>query len=97
MRWVDVVLRVRGDFNGLSGGVLCLSHTDSIVTDAGTVVSLQEGMLVTAVEDDVNEAGMPDHLIASGVVEKAPVELAHRGSRWVLRIDGLGVRHEAGE
>jgi len=54
-------------------------------------------MLVTAVEDDVNEAGLPDHLIASGVVEKAPAELAQRGSRWVLRIDGLGVRHEAGE
>ncbi len=48
---------------------------------------LCEGMTVTAFEDDLDEHGKPDNLIASGTVERAPQWLSCKESRWVLRID----------
>jgi hypothetical protein len=45
--------------------------------------------------DENTEDGKPDNLIASGIVERSPDWLQCRGSRWVLRIDNDGVRHES--
>jgi hypothetical protein len=87
--------RVHGDFNGLFGDVLCLSHEDTCLDDRGERVLLTAGMEVTAVEEDKDESGRPDDLIATGIVEAAPDWLACKGSRWVLRIDSNGVRHES--
>jgi hypothetical protein len=36
-----------------------------------------------------------DDLLATGTVEPAPDWLQCNGSRWVLRIDADGVRHES--
>jgi hypothetical protein len=52
-------------------------------------------MLVVAFDEDVDETGKRDDLIATGVVERAPEWLQFRGSRWVLRIDRDGVRNES--
>lgn len=52
-------------------------------------------MMVTAFDDDVDEEGNPDDLIACGTVEQPPPELKCLGSRWVLRIDKNGVKHES--
>jgi len=87
--------RLRADFNGLFGSLLCLSHDDSAVDEAGNAVDLREGLLVTAFEPDRGDAGESEDLVATGVVERAPDWLQCRGSKWVLRIDGRGVRHEA--
>ena len=87
--------RLRADFNGLFGDILCLSHGDTCSDDEGREVTLREGMSVTAFDDDVDENGYRDDLIASGVVEPAPDWLQCNGSKWVLKIDENGVRNES--
>jgi hypothetical protein len=88
-------LRLRADFNGLFGDVLCLSHGDTCLDEHGTDVVLSAGMLVVAFDEDADEHGRRDDLIASGTVESAPDWMSCRGSKWVLRIDEHGVRHES--
>jgi len=61
----------------------------------GKRVTLHEGMQVTAFDEDLDNHGNRDNLIASGIVEPSPEWLSCRGSRWVLRIDRHGVRHES--
>jgi hypothetical protein len=88
-------MRLRADFNGLFGDILCLSHEDTCSDEAGERVHLQAGMIVTAFDEDADAAGKRDDLIATGVVEQAPDWLQCRGSKWILRIDRNGVRHES--
>jgi hypothetical protein len=87
--------KLRADFNGLFGELLCLSHTDTSVDADGVTVALSAGMFVTAFDLDADETGKRDDLIASGVVEPSPNWLSCSGSKWVLRIDSNGVRHES--
>lgn len=89
------VLRLRADFNGLFGDILCLSHADTCPDEHGTDIVLRAGMLVVAFDEDADEHGRRDDLVASGTVQPAPDWLSCRGSKWVLRIDELGVRHES--
>lgn len=51
-------IRLRGDFNGLFGELLCLSHSDVATDDAGVKVRLHDGMEAVAFEEDV-EPGTP--------------------------------------
>jgi len=88
-------IRIRADFNGLFSKLLCLSHNETCVGEDGRNVVVHERMIVTAFEEDIDDDGRPDNLIASGTVEKSPEWLSCRGSRWVLRIDDNGVRHES--
>jgi hypothetical protein len=48
-------------------------------------ITVHVGMRIVAFEEDSAD-GKPDELLASGIVERAPPELACKGSRWVLRI-----------
>jgi hypothetical protein len=89
------MMRLRADFNGLFGDILCLSHGDTAPNDLGEPIPLQAGMMVTAFDEDSDESGKRDDLIATGVVEPAPDWLQCSGSKWVLRIDRNGVRHES--
>jgi hypothetical protein len=86
--------RVRADFNGVFGELLCLSHSDTCVDETGALVELRPGLVLTAFEDN-EEAGRPDKLLATGVVEPSPEWLQCTGSRWVLRMDGRRVYHES--
>jgi hypothetical protein len=86
--------RLRADFNGLFGDILCLSHEDTCLDEEGQAVILRAGMNVTAFDLD-SEDGKPDNLLASGTVEPSPEWLQCRGSKWVLKIDENGVRHES--
>lgn len=88
-------IRVRTDFNGLFGELLCLSHSKTCRGPEGEEVVVHEGMTLTAFDEDVDDDGNPDNLIASGAAERSPKWLASEGSRWVLRIDHNGVRHES--
>ena len=88
-------LRIRADFNGLFGDLLCLSHKDTCEDSEGNLVTLKSGMVLTAFDEDVDVDGNRDDLIASGIVEPSPRRLRCNGSRWVLRIDGNGVRHDS--
>lgn len=86
---------VRADFNGLFGDVLCLSHGPSCKSYAGEEVALSAGMQLTAYDEDADEHGKRDDLVASGTVEPSPVWLQCRGSQWVLLIDENGVKSES--
>jgi hypothetical protein len=87
--------RIRADFNGLFDGLLCLSHRETCLGTRGEDIPVVEGMTVTAFEEDTDENGQLDCLIATGVVERPPKWLQCNGSRWVLRINSDGVRHES--
>lgn len=88
-------MKLQADFNGLFGDILCLSHEDFCLDEQGARVDLHAGMQVTAFDLDSDEQGRRDNLIASGVVEPSPDWLRCRGSKWALRIDEHGVRHES--
>ena len=88
-------LKVRADFNGLFGDILCLSHEDTCLDENGTALHLREGLTLTAYDEDADENGNRDDLLAHGVVEPAPAWLQCNGSKWVLRIDEHGVFHES--
>lgn len=87
-------LKVHGDFNGLFGDLLCLSHEDTCKDEFGNEVILEEGMILTAFDEDADENGNPNYLVASGIVKPATGWLKDHGSKWVLRIDANGVYHE---
>jgi hypothetical protein len=89
-----LTLRLKADFNGVFSQVLCLSHEDTAVDEHGKRVTLVEGMQITAFEENM-EGDRRDDLIASGTVERSPGWLQCRGSRWALRFDENGVRHES--
>jgi hypothetical protein len=91
------MIRLRADFNGLfdNGRVLCLSHSDTCTDEDGAEVHLRAGMTVTAFDHDADEYGNPDKLVATGVVEESRGWLSCTGSRWILRVDENGVRHES--
>ena len=88
-------IRLHADFNGLFSQFLCLSHKETCLGENGENVTVHEGMIATAFDEDVDDDGKPDNLVASGIVERSPAWLRCRGSRWVLRIDQNGVRHES--
>jgi len=87
--------RLRADFNGLFGGLLCLSHGDTALDETGALVELRQGMLVTAYDEDIGDDGARDDVLATGVVERSPAWLKCLGSKWVLRIDSRGVHRES--
>jgi hypothetical protein len=88
-------IRLRADFNGLFSQLLCLSHKETCVGENGHNVTVHEGMIVPAFDEDVDDDGKPDNLLASLTVERSPAWLRCNGSRWVLRIDENGVGHES--
>lgn len=90
-----MTIRLQGDFNGLFGDILCLSHVDTCPDKNGSDVALTDGMQVVAFEKDCFDDGSPAFLIARGVVARSPDWLECNGSLWCLKIDELGVRHVA--
>ena len=87
--------KLRADFNGLFGDVLCLSHDDSCTDADGATVQLFAGMEAIAFDEDADVTGKRDDLIAFGVIEPSPDWLSCNGSKWVLKIDSNGVRNES--
>jgi hypothetical protein len=88
-------LRLQADFNGLFGDILCLSHSDTSLDENGAIVELRAGLVVTAFDQDLDDNGERDDLVATGIVERSPWNLRCLGSKWVLKIDSNGVRHES--
>jgi len=71
--------------DGDGGALLCLSHRDTARNEVGDLVTLYDGMQVTAFDDDIDENGNKDDLIANGVVIESPERLRCLGSKWLLR------------
>jgi hypothetical protein len=75
------MMRVRADFNGLIGEILCLSHKNTCEDTVGNSVTLGAGMLLTVFDEDVDDNGNRDDLIATGTVKPSPQWLPCKGSR----------------
>ena len=88
----DSTPRIQADFNGVFGDLLCISHSEAATTESGETVT--EGMELVVYESDI-EDGKPAFLVARGRAVVSPPDFQHNGSRWCLRIDERGVRHEA--
>jgi len=88
-------IRLQADFNGLFGDLLCLSHSDTAKDESGNTVRLFAGMKAIAFDEDTNDRGERDDLIAAGTVEPSPDSLRCNGSMWVLRIDSDGIRNQS--
>jgi hypothetical protein len=87
---------IYADFNGLlERDLLCVSHGDTARNHAGEVIQLIAGMKATAYQEDGDEHNRPDAIIATGVIEPSPAYVQCRGSKWSLRIDARGIRHES--
>jgi hypothetical protein len=87
---------VNGDFNGmLEQDLLCLSHEDTVKRADGGVIPLVAGMQLTASDEDLDDDGNRDDIFVSGIVEASPPEAQCRGSKWSLRFDSNGIRHES--
>ncbi|HEX8639241.1 MAG TPA: hypothetical protein VF692_14320 [Pyrinomonadaceae bacterium] len=52
-------------------------------------------MEITAYDEDADENGNRDNLIANGIVEPSPDWLKSNGSKWCLRIDENDIYHES--
>ena len=88
-------IKIRADFNGLRGDLLCLSHSDSAPDESGTMIELTEGLIVIAFDEDADDGGRGVFLVAQGRTVPSPQSLQHVGSRWCLQVDERGVRHAA--
>ena len=86
---------IKADFNGLFGELLCLSHEETGINAVGETIQLKPGMALTAFDIDHEDDETRNDLIATGIVECSPDWLQCRGSKWALRINGDGVRHES--
>lgn len=88
-------MKLRADFNGLFGDILCLSHGETCMDEEGREITLRAGMSIIAYDEDADERGERDDLCAAGTVEPAPDWLRQHGAKWILRIDERGVWHES--
>ena len=78
-------------------GTFSACHTKRTgVDESGAVIQFQAGMVITAFDEDVDDRGKRDDLLATGIVERLPEWLQCQGSKWALRIDANGVRNESG-
>lgn len=87
--------RLQCEFNGLFGGILCLTHADSCLDESGRMVVLRAGVIATAFEPDTDNSGKRDDLFTTGVVEASPPHIGCLESKWSLRIEENGVRNES--
>ena len=88
--------RVRVDFNEmLERDLVLLSKSDTTVDSVGGQVFLREGVRVLVFQEDWDESGRPDNLIAEGVVERHPGTGFGVVAKWCCRIDSNGIRHES--
>jgi hypothetical protein len=88
--------RLYVDFNELvEEDLVLLSQTDKQVDSDGNEISLFEGLTVKIYDEDVDENGEVDNLIASGRVELNTIGGWTSKCKWNCRIDSRGIRNES--
>ena len=80
------------DFNELiESDLVALSASDEKLSSTGEKILLRDGLLIDVYsDDDLNDKGEPDSLIASGVVERNSAVGWAAKIRWCCRIDFSG-------
>lgn len=86
--------RLRVDFNEmLEGNLVLLAKEDAKADSTGVKVHLHEGLRVHIYDEDEDDMGQPDNLIADGVVEPCQAGGWASSAKWCCRIDERGIRH----
>lgn len=87
--------RLYVDFNELiDEDLVMLSQTDVTLDQQGNEVFLYPGKHVDIYTDDIDDNGLVDCLIASGVVEFNDTGL-YPICKWNCRVDANGIQHES--
>ena len=91
--------RIEVDFNELiERNLVLLSKTDLCIDSEGNEVFLEEGKEVFIYEEDRDESGKPDNLLAQGIVERNnPTTNGSwtAAAKWCCRIDNNSIYHES--
>ena len=88
--------RLSVDFNELlESDLILLSREDTRKDENDNLIRMHEGMEVLIFDEDVDDAGRPDRLIALGVVERNKDTGWSRHVKWCCRINSDGIRHES--
>ncbi len=86
--------RIRVDFNEIVEPDLVLLSAESSNADSnGNTVEIFEGLQVDLYQEDSDENGNPDYLVATGLVERNSAGDWSSHVRWCCRIDKDGIRH----
>jgi hypothetical protein len=84
------------DFNEMvEPDLVLLSWQNTKSDSSGQTVHLREGLEVSIYMDDLDAAGKPDKLIATGIVERNPGGNWADHVMWCCRILPPGIRHES--
>jgi hypothetical protein len=84
------------DFNELIElDVVLLSQTDIKEDVHGNGVLLNEGLPIAIYSDDIGEGGLPDNLVAEGVVIRNRYTGSFGHVKWCCRISPPGIRHQS--
>lgn len=96
MKKKSTLPRVRVDFNEMVENNLVLLCKEDIKIDChDKPVQLSEGLKIEVFEVDSDEDGVPDFLIATGVVELNRLDDWSSHVKWCCRIDEGGINYES--
>lgn len=88
--------RLYVDFNELiDDDLVLLSKSDFKLNSNGETIRLEEGMLVSVYDDDVDANGNQDNLLADGIVERNTFGGWTSAAKWLCRINENGIYHES--
>jgi len=86
----------RVDFNELvAPDRVLLSKGDEREAQDGQIVAITEGMPVRIWDEDLDEHGNRDDLIADGVAVRNQAADWSQHVRWCCQIDSFGIRHQS--
>jgi hypothetical protein len=88
--------RLSVDFNEMvAPDLVLLSRHDAKPDANGEMIHLYEGLAISIFDDDLDDHGQPDNLVAVGVVERNRDKGWSRHVKWCCRIGPGGIRHES--
>jgi hypothetical protein len=88
--------RIYVDFNELiDDDLVLLSKTDLKLDSNGLKIKLEEGMHVSIYEENEDDEGIIDNLIADGIVVKNTFGGWTSEAKWLCRIDEKGIHYES--
>jgi hypothetical protein len=86
--------RIHVDFNEMvEENLVLLSKENSKRDSAGNLIEMLEGKKVYIYDDDVDDLGNPDPLVADGIIELNTHNDWSRNVRWCCRINESGILH----
>ena len=95
MVWIGLGFKLISTSSSSVRSSVCL-HMMSRSRKGGEPTLLHEGMLIEVYDDDVDDDGNPDKLMAQGVVERNKSTGHHLSQvKWCCRIDHNGIQHES--